>query len=233
MMNISQRKFNGFSQQTLDFFVNIVINNNKPWLEENKHIYDEHVLNPFRNLVSDLGEMMLEIDPLFEIRPAVNKTISRIYRDVRFSKDKSLFRGNMWITFKRPSKDWKQAPAYFFELFPDWYRYGVGFYQATRDTMDKFREAIDVHPDKFREVISFYKPDNIYTLHADKYKRFIKNDHPEEFQDWYQSKSFYLSSDHKQIENIIFSPDLVDDLFAAFTMVKPLYQYLMDISTRY
>ncbi len=89
---------------------------------------------------------MLTIDPSFGIRPAVDKTISRIYRDTRFSKDKSLFKSTMWLTFKRPRKDWKDAPAYFLEISPDSYRYGMGYYSVSSDTMYKFREMIDKKP---------------------------------------------------------------------------------------
>jgi len=231
MQIANTEQFTGFSQQTLDFFKNILENNNKPWFEKNKSNYQKFVITPFKNLVSDLGEMMLDIDPMFEIKPAVNKTISRIYRDTRFSKDKSLFRGNMWLTFKQPSKDWKVGPAFFFELFPDWYRFGMGFYQASRQTMDNFRSEIDENPGEFLEVISFARNNNFYTLHADKYKRLIENSHPEEFQDWYQSKSFYLSSD-RGIDDIIFSPKLVEELIFGFIMLKPLYQFLMRVHVK-
>ena len=59
---------------------------------------------------------MLEIDNLFEIEPKVGKAISRIYRDIRFSKDKTPYRTNAWIAIKRSSKEWKEAPAYYFDL---------------------------------------------------------------------------------------------------------------------
>jgi hypothetical protein len=54
---------------------------------------------------------MLSIDPYFDVHPAINRTISKIYRDTRFSNDKSPFKTTMWITFKRPEKNWKDAPA--------------------------------------------------------------------------------------------------------------------------
>mgnify|MGYP001567660317 CR=1 FL=1 len=58
-------------------------------------------------------------------------------KDTRFSKDKSPFKCTMWITFKRPNKEWKGAPAYFFEIPTESYRYGMGFYSAGKETMDK------------------------------------------------------------------------------------------------
>ncbi len=223
-------QFIGFSPQTLDFLRNVRENNSKAWFEENKQIYRECLLKPLQNPVAELGEAMLDIDPAFETRPAIDKTISRIYRDTRFSIDKSLFKNNMWITFKRPSKDWKDTPCYYFEIFPDWYRYGMGFYSASKNTMDQFREAIDDNPPKFLNVISFFKDQNLFQLEGEKYKRLIKNDHPSEIQEWYQWKSFYLAC-NKKIDGILFSSKLIDELIFGFMILKPLYQYLIKLKS--
>jgi uncharacterized protein (TIGR02453 family) len=224
----STKSFQGFSPESLKFLGNIRQKNSKTWFEENKHHYHAYLLKPLQDLVLVLGEYMLTIDPFFETRPDVDKTISRIYRDTRFSKDKSLFKNNMWITFKRPSKDWKDAPCYYFEIFPDWYRYGMGFYSASRTTMDRFRESIDENPDEFLEVISFFKDQNLFQLEGEKYKRPIKNNHSPEIKQWYQWKSFYLAC-NREIDEVLFSPKLVDELIFGFMMLKPLYQYLRNL----
>jgi len=139
-----ERKFNGFSPKTLKFLRGLKANNNKSWFETHRAEYDEYVLQPLRDLVTDLGDFMLDIDPRFEITPAVNKTISRIYRDTRFSKDKSPFRSTVWFTFKNRSKDWTTLVCgYFFELSVNSYRYGMGFYNAAPAIMSQFREMID------------------------------------------------------------------------------------------
>ncbi|UCE04792.1 MAG: DUF2461 domain-containing protein [bacterium] len=221
-------RFSGFSHQTLDFIHTLKEKNSKAWFQEKKHLYQACLVEPLQDLVSDLGEFMLTIDPFFEIRPAIDKTISRIYRDTRFSKDKSLFKNNMWITFKRPIKDWKDAPCYYFEIFPNWYRYGMGYYSASRATMVRFREAIDGNPGEFLDVISFFKKQNLFQLEGEKYKRLIENHHPPEIDEWYQWKSFYLAC-NREIDEVLFSRKLVDELIFGFMMLKPLYQYLMNL----
>ncbi|MEW6457318.1 MAG: DUF2461 family protein [Acidobacteriota bacterium] len=72
-----------------------------------------------------------------------------------------------WIVFKRPNKDWKDAPAYFFEISPDSYRYGMGFYSASPDTMDRFREMIDKKPKEFLKAISFYAKQQIFVVEGE------------------------------------------------------------------
>ncbi|MHB8062813.1 MAG: DUF2461 family protein, partial [Ruminiclostridium sp.] len=112
MRNNQNRNFSGFQFQTLDFLSNLVLNNNKTWFDENKDNYQQYILDPLGRLVQDLSRPMLEIDPLFEVTPSVNKTISRIYRDTRFSKNKNPYKDSVWITFKRPGKEWSDVPSF-------------------------------------------------------------------------------------------------------------------------
>ena len=218
-------EFQGFSSKGLRFLREVRKRNSKPWFEENRSVYTDHLLAPFQQLVAVLSGTMLSIDPMFEVRPAINKTISRIYRDTRFSNDKSLYRDTMWLTFKRPVKDWQDRPGFFFELTPTTYRYGMGFYQARRSTMDAFRQTIDRNPRKFLRATSFYRTDNRFELHGEKYKRPLESDHPDTIQDWYQRKSWYLACNRK-IDDIVQSPDLVDELREGFVMLKSLYLFV-------
>ena len=110
-------EFSGFSKESLDILKQVKINNSKIWFEKHHSEYEKYLLTPFRELVSDLTPMILSVDPDIEVRPAINKTISRIFRDTRFSKDKSLFRDTMWLVFKRPGSDWKiSIPGFYFEI---------------------------------------------------------------------------------------------------------------------
>ena len=132
-------RFNGFLPQAPGFLERLAANNNKAWFDEHRDQYEELLLEPLKLLVGDLTETMRAIDPALITIPAVDKTISRIYRDTRFSRNKSPCRTCLWITFKRRSPDWKQAPCFFFELTADSYRYGMGFYSASRETMDNLQ----------------------------------------------------------------------------------------------
>jgi uncharacterized protein (TIGR02453 family) len=225
MTDKNERTFNGFSQETLIFFKNLKANNSKAWFEAHKEEYQENLLEPLQKLIIDLSEFMLTIDSHFEIRPSIGKTISRIYKDTRFSKDKSPFRSTMWITFKRPREDWKDAPAYFFEISPDSYRYGMGFYNASKETMDRFREMIDKKPKEFLKAISFYPKQKIFLVEGEKYKRILDKNKPEEIQEWYQRKNLYLVC-NREINDTLFSRKLLDDLTSNFSLLAPFYHYL-------
>jgi uncharacterized protein (TIGR02453 family) len=229
MTTEEERKFVGFSPKTLKFLRGLEANNNKTWFEAHRADYEEYVLGPLRNLVTDLGDFMLDIDPAFEITPAVNKTISRIYRDTRFSKDKSPFRSTVWFTFKHQKKDWTtHVCGYFFELSVNSYRYGMGFYDAAPAIMSKFREMIDENPKEFAKVISFFTKQQTFVLEGDKYKRIIDKTKPEKIQDWYQKKNMYLVCNRK-IDDRLFSSKLVDDLIYGFGLIAPFYHYSQKI----
>lgn len=225
MVSKKEYTFNGFSQKTLDFLKNLKTNNNKAWFEAHRGEYQEYLLNPLQDLVVDLTEFMLTIDPHFEIRPVVGKTISRIYRDTRFSKDKSPFKNTMWITFKKPNNDWKDAPAYFFEISPDSYRYGMGFYSASKETMDRLREVIVRKSKEFIKVVSLYSKQKVFVVEGEKYKRILNDNIPEEFQDWYQRKNLYLVCNRKT-DNRLFSRKLLNNLISDFGLITPFYHYL-------
>ena len=231
-MSEEERKYNGFSPKTLKFLRGLKANNNKAWFQSHRADYEEHVLQPLRDLVTDLGDFMLDIDPCFEITPAVNKTISRIYRDTRFSKNKSPFRSKVWFTFKNQIKDWTtHVCGYFFELSTNSYRYGMGFYNAAPAIMSRFREMIDDNPKEFQKAISFFEKQKTFILEGEKYKRIIDKSKPEKIQHWYQRKSMYLVCNRK-IDDTLFSRKLVDDLIVDFNMIAPLYQYLQRIISK-
>jgi len=226
MAEEEKRRFKGFSPQTLRFLRGLKANNDKSWFEAHRADYEQYVLGPLRDLVTDLGDCMLDIDPRFEITPAVNRTISRIYRDTRFSKDKSPFRSTVWITFKNQNKDWTtRVCGYFFELSVSAYRYGMGFYNAAPAIMSIFRQQIDENPEEFLKAISFFSKQKAFVLEGEKYKRIIDKNKPGAIQDWYQRRNMYLVC-NREIDDKLFSSELADDLAHGFGLISPFYRYL-------
>ena len=232
MTGESQGQFQGFSRKTFAFLRDLGRNNDRAWFEAHRGVYEEHVLQPLRDLVSDLADPMLGIDLSFEVEPAVSKTISRIYRDTRFSRDKSPFRNCMWLTFKRSGKDWSRyIPGYFLEINPTWYRYGLGFYDAAPELMAGFRRRIDDDPRSFLKVVAWFDKQDVFTLEGEPYKRPIAQDKPEPIRTWYQYKSFYLSR-NCHIDDAILSPKFADQLAEHFALAAPLYHYIRRIASQ-
>lgn len=227
MVNKAIEKFKGFYPETLEFLINLKINDSKSWFEANRSSYEEYVLAPFKSLVAELASLMLEIDPQLEVTPAVDKTISRIYRDIRFSKDKSLYKSSVWITFKRPAQDWKETPCYYFEIMLDGYRYGMGFYNTTKHYMDTLRRKLDEKPGEFLEAAAAYDR-KLFAVEGEKYKRMDCSGQPELIADFYSRKSFYIVC-NKKIDEQLFRPELAGEIKSGFRTLKPLYDYLWKV----
>ncbi|OCG38042.1 DUF2461 domain-containing protein [Gilliamella sp. Gris1-4] len=218
--------FTGFSQAGLNFLQDAWIKNSKPWFEEHRAIYDNDLVKPFRLLVEQLTPEMLKIDEWFETRPAIGKTISRIHRDTRFSNDKSLYRSRLWLTFKRPNKDWKEAPAYFFEISPSSYQYGLGYYCSSKQTMDIFRDEIINDTKKFLTMTRCVKKP--FELVGESYKRPLIKEQDAKIATWYNRKNLAVMVTSNHIEDVLNS-DLPKKLIKGFKQLVPLYDYLMRV----
>lgn len=219
----SEKKFKGFTKQSIEFLFELGFNNNKTWFEEHRDTYVEHVLTPLRQLSADLHDFMYDIDSNMELRPT--KIVSRINRDIRFSKNKLPYRTNMWISFKRASVDKNNIPTFYFEISPMSYSYGMGFYAANKEAMDRFRQKILNQTNEFKEAIAFYYKQNVFTLSGEQYKRQLKADIEPELNEWYQRKNLYFFCT-KSIDETVMSSALVDVLINDLNILKDFYHYL-------
>ena len=86
--------FNGFPEATEQFFLELKFHNDQTFFHANHDRYVESVQKPFYSFIDDLMPTLLEIDPRMEPRP--HKSLARIHRDTRFTKDKSPYRDHLW-----------------------------------------------------------------------------------------------------------------------------------------
>ncbi len=217
--------FNGFSPEALVFFEELAGNNHKTWFEAHRSDYETYLLEPLKCLVDGLAETIRDIDPELVTIPAVDKTISRIYRDTRFSRNKSPYKTCLWLTFKRRRADWKDTPCFFFEIGADGYRFGMGFYGATKETMDRVRRFIETEPVKFREAVAWLEGQDIFTLEGECYKRPLNATLPDDLQRWHRRKNIYLVC-NRVPDGRLFSPGILEDLRAGFARLAPTYHLL-------
>jgi len=213
-------KFNGFAPEALSFLRDLKENNGKVWFEEHRSDYEQHLLVPLRALTAGLMPLMFSIDADFVTAPA--RVISRIHRDTRFSRDKSPYKTTLWLTFKKPLSEWQDAPAFFFELGAESWRYGMGFYAASKETMDRLRQLIERKPDEFEEMIAFLDGQDRFEVGGEQYKRLINPAVPEHLRSWHQRRSVYLVC-NRQSDSILYGRELLRELVDGFTLLEPLY----------
>lgn len=219
--------FSGFTPDTLAFLCALAVNNRKEWFEAHKDEYRHLLQEPLQQLASVLAGPLMAIDPDLVIEQ--RRVVSRIYRDTRFSRNKSPYKTTMWLTYKRPITAWQDAPAYFFEIAADSYRFGMGFYRASKGTMDRLRKDIELKPERFRQAVAFLGEQDTFVLAGEMYKRVIKPDLAEDLQEWHCRKSLYLVC-NRQPDEALFSQRLADDLRQGFFLLAPFYSYLATLA---
>jgi uncharacterized protein (TIGR02453 family) len=89
--------FAGFKPECFEFFRELARNNNKPWFDEHRDVYETHVTGTFRGLLTAIEPALIALNPHFEISGKTNANFSRINRDIRFSKDKSPYKSNYYL----------------------------------------------------------------------------------------------------------------------------------------
>jgi len=223
------RYFHGFSKETFEFFMGIHFQNTKAFFEANRDKYQRYVLQPLKDLATDLIPVIEDIDPEIDTRPMVTKTISRINRDTRFSRDKSPYRDHMWIGYKKPGESNSECFGLYFEIFADWFHYGAGFYTLNKPRMDRLRQRILLYPEEFLQIVEDEKLLKEYKLMGEDYKRDLAPPElPEKLKPWYNKKYFYL--EHSEpITRKVMTSELVDQLERAFPLLKPLYRFVEEI----
>jgi uncharacterized protein (TIGR02453 family) len=91
-----------FTQETFRFFKDLARNNRKDWMDANRERYQAAVVQPFRRLLDELSPAVLQLDDRFDTSSRHGASFSRINRDIRFAKDKTPYRPQMYLKFSAP-----------------------------------------------------------------------------------------------------------------------------------
>ena len=91
-----------FARATFQFFRDLARNNKKVWMDANRERYQEFVVKPFRRLLEEVSSAVLQLDSRFDTSARGGRNFSRINRDIRFAKDKTPYRAQMYLKFSAP-----------------------------------------------------------------------------------------------------------------------------------
>ncbi|MEO7221339.1 MAG: DUF2461 domain-containing protein [Devosia sp.] len=137
--------FKGFPPETLAFLKGITAHNEKTWFDANRTLYEAGYAAPARAFVEELGPKLKTIAPNVQFEPKVNGSMSRINRDIRFSKDKRPYKEHLGLWFWHGDKRQWDVPGFWFELTPQHVQLGVGIYMLQGEALDAFRQSV-IHP---------------------------------------------------------------------------------------
>ena len=212
------------TKDTLDFLFENRLHDSREWYNAHKPEFQQKVLTPLAELVRELAPTVWDIDPLLIAEPKVDRSISRVYRDTRFSKDKSLYRENMWIVFNRDKKQYPCPPGFVFEFSPDGFRYGCGYYDIPPKLMESIRAQVLKGSPAFRAAQAAYEGQERFTLEGDCYKRTKYPEQPAALRNWLDRKGMAFLHNSRDFE-LLFSPKLGEVLVDGFRTLKPVYNF--------
>ena len=140
--------FQGFSEDTIHFLWGIRLNNHRDWFLEHKQDYLDHLYHPLKELGEELMAAMEEAYP----DEGLQLKVTRIYRDVRRVKYGGLYKDHLWLVIRQPSEEWTARPAFYFEISPEGYEYGMGYYCARPVQMEQYRRRIRREPEALEKL---------------------------------------------------------------------------------
>lgn len=215
-----RKYYMGFSTKTLDFLFENSLHDSREWYNEHKPDYIKHVVEPFHELVTELTPTMLEIDDKLICNP---KKLSRLFRDARFSRGKSIFRDDVWYSFMRRKEPFQSVPEIFISVSPNSFCYGCGYYSASFESMEAIRSLILNNDISFKKALKAYESQSTFTMEGDLYKKNKYPDKTEKLCNWLNRKSIYFIRNCTDF-NILFDESFADNLKAEFSSIAPIYQ---------
>ena len=187
----------------------------------------KYVLTPMQDLVECLSPLMLDIDPQLICQPKIGKSISRIHRDTRFSRDKSIFRDHMWCSFVRDKKQCGgYLPEFYFSISPQGFSFGCGYYKTDTESMEAMRKMIVNRDALFMKAFRAVNSQDVFALYGDMYKRSKFPDQPEKYRQWLDRKSLCVLHDSQDFD-LLFSDELGEWLREKFAALRPVYNFFI------
>lgn len=137
--------------QTFDFLRKLVQNNDRDWFLEHKSEYEQAKANVI-DFAGKLLQLLAQIDPLVNTDLDPKKCVMRIYRDIRFSKDKTPYKNNFGINFKTGYA--KADLGYYVHIQPDKSFIGGGYWMPPADHLKAIRQEIDYNGATLNGIIT-------------------------------------------------------------------------------
>ena len=132
-----------FTPHLFEFLLELRANNDRAWFQDNKGRYEQHVKEPLLQFIADFGPKLQSISEHFEADTRTNGgSMFRIYRDVRFSKDKSPYKTQAAAQFRHEAGKTVHAPGFYLHLAPDEVFAGVGLWHPDSATLGRIRNRI-------------------------------------------------------------------------------------------
>lgn len=202
-------KFTGFGKQALPFLTALNFHQSREWFKDNRTLYESELETPRGDLVEALTDAFAANG--IPLKGDRKKSVYRIYRDVRFAKDKSPFNKHVSALLSPTGEKNETDGAFFIKIGLEGCFVALGFYVGEPERLKAFRNKIVTWPDQFREMTSALRDGNLTFSTEEQLKRTprdFENVEDAELNSAVRLKQFYVRQDIDLAA--IYSVDLVD-----------------------
>lgn len=217
---------NNIQQSTIDFLQQLKDNNNREWFTDNKPLFQKEN----EHFIAFAEELLLEMNKIDHIEtPTGKKSVYRIYRDIRFSKDKTPYKIHFSGSFKRATETLRGG--YYFHIEPNNTLIGGGFWSPNPKDLLRIRKEISTDASELLEIINSKDfTTNFGGLDGDKLKsapRGFDKNHPNI--ELLRHKQFIISKrfSDEEIQKSDFSLEVVK----TFKTMRPFFDYMSSVLT--
>lgn len=219
-------RYRGFDPDTLAFLRELSSNNNREWFQANKSRYEDQVLDVALRFILSMQDPLADIAPRFEAQPTrVGGSLMRVYRDTRFSKNKTPYKTNVGIQFRHERAKDVHAPGYYVHIDPDNVFVGIGMWRPDSEPLGAIRNRITGRPAEWQRLLDDTTFKRRFYLGGEKLTRPPRGfDKDHECVEDIKRKSFIAVQDFA-VDDCV-SPQFQRKVESAFKAGTPFMQFL-------
>ncbi|UCE09701.1 MAG: DUF2461 domain-containing protein [Candidatus Thorarchaeota archaeon] len=222
--------FEGFPKKALLFFKELGRNNEREWFNEHKGDYQEYVLKPAQSFVSTLGRKLRTISEGLEYDTSTGGrgSIMRIYRDIRFSKDKRPYYDYLRTIFWEGIGKKTENPGFMFWMSSEEGGIYGGLHVFPKPLLATYREAVDheIMGPALEKAVSKVSSKEGYTVGKEHFKKVPGGYDPDHKRAALLKYNGLYSIGPSIQKPVLTRPDLVDEVFEQCKKMTPIYKWL-------
>jgi len=216
-----------FTPDFITFFEELTVNNTREWFQKNKKRFEENAKDPFEIFIAEIIARVHEFEPEVILEP--KQAIFRIYRDIRFSKDKTPYKTHFGAVINEGGRKNTQTGGIYIQCNAKQMMIGGGMYAPNKENLLRIRREIQANPEVFQAILNAPDFREVYgELRGNKNKIL-----PKEFKADQEHiptlfyKQFFVMAEYPSQE-VLLRTDLLDFVMRHYQILKPLNDYLKE-----
>lgn len=220
-------KFNGFLKEGTKFLEQLSQNNTKEWFETNRHIWEKTILAPNQAFIEEMGETLFILVPTIKAVPKVSGSLFKIYRDTRFSHDKTPMKSKIGLLFWQGGDHRMQSSSFYMHYSKESYFIASGIRAFKAPLLKTYRNYIkdEKHRIELHTILENLKHKG-YSLPSPKYKRLPKEFHSDDKFVYLSLYDCMFSFKEFPLDDTFYSLKLLERAFNIYEDMYSLQQWV-------